>query len=879
MSTFTNQNHKITRTALAFSTRILCVPVLAATLLLLPSRTSAQSATVTDDAFLSTNSTTQQVNLNGQGISLLVAGSNATVGSAHLGATKTFIRFQLQSSLPPGVSAANVAKATLKLFVSPGIVPTGTMDLYTVTGDWNEATLNPSSPPAISSSPFLAGIALGKANSFLVVDVTQLVQSWLKGAANGGLENRGIALVASTSTTYVVFDSKESIVTSHEPRLEIVLASDGPAGAAATIQVGSTITLGPGGQASVTNTGTPNAAVLNFSIPQGPAGANGQTGSAGQTATVQVGTTMTVPAGTPASVLNGGTQNAAVLNFLIPQGPSGLPGLQGPQGPAGINNKGNWNGTTAYNPSEAVFASGSYWLATVANTNSQPSATNTAWQLLAAGINNRGTWDKAVNYNANDAVSDSGSYWLALAANNTSQPSGTNSSWQLLAAQGAKGTDGSAGASATVSVGSVATGLPGSAAQVTNTGSSQNAVLNFTIPQGPIGPQGMPGQNPVSAALTTTSNTFAGNQTINGSLILGNGGGVQFSDGTVQTSASIGGGGGIPAGYMITGTTPVAPPGYTLFGSFPGASLWTSMAPMPTARIGLAAAAVNGKIYAIGGIDSGAFPVNTVEVYNPSSNSWSAAAAMPTARAYLATAAANGKIYAIGGFDNNFRSVNNVEVYDPSSNSWSTTVSEGGIFLLPLAPMPTARFALAAAGVNGKIYAIGGSRGPGILNTVEVYDPSSNSWSTAAGMPTARQDLATAAVNGIIYAIGGFIGGFGNPLSKLEVYDPNSNSWSTAASMPTARENLAAAAINDKIYAIGGLGFNGTTTTNLNTVDAYDPSSNSWSTAISMPTARHDLAATDANGLIYAVGGNNGFVLNATEQFSTSATIYIFIKN
>ena len=156
---------EVMRNTIALSTRILWFSVLAAALLLLPSRAAAQSATVTDDAFASSSSATQSLNLNGQGISLLVAGSNATVGSAHLGATKTFIRFQLQSSLPPGVSAANVTKATLKLFISPGIAPSGSMDLYTVTGDWNEAALNPSSPPAISSSPFLAGIALGKTNT------------------------------------------------------------------------------------------------------------------------------------------------------------------------------------------------------------------------------------------------------------------------------------------------------------------------------------------------------------------------------------------------------------------------------------------------------------------------------------------------------------------------------------------------------------------------------------------------------------------------------------------------------------------------------------------------------------------------------------------
>jgi hypothetical protein len=42
-----------------------------------PGQVWAQSGTVTDDAFISTSSTTQLVNFNGQGIALVVAGSTA----------------------------------------------------------------------------------------------------------------------------------------------------------------------------------------------------------------------------------------------------------------------------------------------------------------------------------------------------------------------------------------------------------------------------------------------------------------------------------------------------------------------------------------------------------------------------------------------------------------------------------------------------------------------------------------------------------------------------------------------------------------------------------------------------------------------------------
>lgn len=53
----------------------------------------------------------------------------------------------------------------------------------------------------------------------------------------------------------------------------------GPAGAAATIQVGTVTTGAAGSQATVTNVGTENAAILNFTIPQGQQGVPGTTPS------------------------------------------------------------------------------------------------------------------------------------------------------------------------------------------------------------------------------------------------------------------------------------------------------------------------------------------------------------------------------------------------------------------------------------------------------------------------------------------------------------------------------------------------------------------------------------------------------------------------
>lgn len=70
-------------------------------------------------------------------------------------------------------------------------------------------------------------------------------------------------------------------------------------------------------------------------IKEGPTGPQGAPGADGKSATIVVGSTTTVDAGTPASVTNTGTESHAVVNFTIPRGEQGPQGDVGPQGPQG----------------------------------------------------------------------------------------------------------------------------------------------------------------------------------------------------------------------------------------------------------------------------------------------------------------------------------------------------------------------------------------------------------------------------------------------------------------------------------------------------------------------------------------------------------------
>ncbi|GHU37816.1 hypothetical protein FACS1894105_10610 [Clostridia bacterium] len=152
------------------------------------------------------------------------------------------------------------------------------------------------------------------------------------------------------------------------------------------------------------------------------------------------------------------------------------------------------------------------------------------------------------------------------------------------------------------------------------------------------------------------------------------------------------------------------------------------------------------------------------------------------------------------------------------------------------ANLTTARHGLQAITLNGKIYAIGRqtTATSGYSNKVEVYDPATNTWATAANMNAVRSYFGAVVYSGKIYVFGGYNGS--SYLSSVESYNPSNNTWTTlSGSMPLALSYFSAV-LNEatgKVYIIGG-----TNATICNTVYEYTIASNTWTTRASITTAR-----------------------------------------
>ena len=210
-----------------------------------------------------------------------------------------------------------------------------------------------------------------------------------------------------------------------------LINNGGAPGTSATVTVGGTTTGEPGTDANVENTGTSTNVVLEFTIPRGDVGPQGDPGEQGPAG----------PKGDPGERGPAGEQGPEG-----PQGPAGPQGDPGEQGPAGPKGDPGERGPAGEQGPEGP-------------------------QGPAGPPGEQGEQGPA------GPKGDPGEQ-------------GPQGNPGERGPQGDPGEQGPAGRSGTITVGTVTTGEPGTQAKVENVGTETDAVFDFTIPQGP---QGEPG--------------------------------------------------------------------------------------------------------------------------------------------------------------------------------------------------------------------------------------------------------------------------------------------------------------------------------------------------------------------------------------------------
>jgi hypothetical protein len=241
----------------------------------------------------------------------------------------------------------------------------------------------------------------------------------------------------------------------------------------------------------------------------------------------------------------------------------------------------------------------------------------------------------------------------------------------------------------------------------------------------------------------------------------------------------------------------------------------TLVATLPQPSTGTFAVAGNKLVFAGGGVSSQLGCVTArVDIYNLSTAIWSTAQ-LSVPREGMGVAMLGNKLFLAGGFvplvgppygcaltnAGNTRS-NAIDIYDASANTWST------------AQLSSARVPVGAAAGNKVVFASGDD--DYIPPAIDINNTATNTWSTSS-LAEVRHIFQAAVTGNKIYFGGGSMQLYGvsggNLSKKIDIYDASSDTWSTDT-LSKVRGEMGAIAANNKIYWGGGF--------------VYDPAINDW---------------------------------------------------
>jgi len=274
----------------------------------------------------------------------------------------------------------------------------------------------------------------------------------------------------------------------------------------------------------------------------------------------------------------------------------------------------------------------------------------------------------------------------------------------------------------------------------------------------------------------------------------------------------------------------------------------------PLTRAEGSKAVVNGKLYIVGGFyDTQTLAVTKeLDVYDPVTNKWSRLADMPVPETHGATAVVGDDFYVGGFFYNDGVSVSKlVYMYNTDTNTWTQQPS-----------LPAARGAAGMAVLNNTLQLWGGLTGQ-TTSAADHWSLDLNNlaagWVTRAPLPQPLDHVGSVAIDGKIWSLGGFVNKqeFNGNLSVVYTYDPATNTWSAAPSLPEGLGHIGpdTTVAGDKIVIAGGQ-VNANFEDEITTVFQYDPATGQTVELTPLPQARKSAFCGFADGKLIVSCGN-----------------------
>jgi N-acetylneuraminic acid mutarotase len=187
---------------------------------------------------------------------------------------------------------------------------------------------------------------------------------------------------------------------------------------------------------------------------------------------------------------------------------------------------------------------------------------------------------------------------------------------------------------------------------------------------------------------------------------------------------------------------------------------------------------------------------------------------------------------------------------------------------------PAVRYHTATLLQDGRVLVAGGETVDGagfakVTGECWLYDPATGGTATAALAAARRLHTATLLADGRVLVAGGSPGAFKLPLQSAELYDPKTKSWSMAKDLPAPRTTHTAEVLPDaRVLLIGG--FDGVDS--LATFAIYNPVANTWSVPLSkLKKDRSWHTSTLLGQKLLVIGGVSG---NTVGTYLDTAEVY-----
>ena len=274
---------------------------------------------------------------------------------------------------------------------------------------------------------------------------------------------------------------------------------------------------------------------------------------------------------------------------------------------------------------------------------------------------------------------------------------------------------------------------------------------------------------------------------------------------------------------------------------------------MPTERLEMASATLDGRVFVIGGLSATGATLATVEVYDPVTDTWTSGPEHPVAIHHPMAAVLDGVLYVAGGYGASGAATRRVHRLGP--DGWE-----------PVARLPLARAAGTMVALGGRLLLAGGIDLSGdIGREMLVYDPGADAWTTVDGPPTPREHLGGAVADGRFVTVGGRVAR--QHLGTVEAWDPTTAAWETrgraahAAGRAGCHRDLRRRASWPSVARTSGA----SPTATFAEVEAWDPVTGTWSSWVPLPAGRHGVSVASVGSTLLVIGGGTQAGLSASD--------------